>query len=130
MAIRTTVELKGLFFKNPVGQLHRNVYDVLQEASEVGAEGAREQLQPGHGYLTGNLRNSVVPRLVKSTRTGTKFGGRARVVAGSRGYEPVRRYAGKVERKYRFMANAARAVRSWADGNRGRIESILARRLS
>ena len=130
MAIRTTVELKGLFFANPVGQLHRNVYDVLQQAGDVGANSAREQLQPGHGYLTGALHDSIQPRLVSAMRTGVRFGGRARVVAGSRGYEPVRRYAGKVEAKYRYMANAAKAVRSWADSHRGQIEATLARRLS
>jgi hypothetical protein len=130
MAIRTTVELKGLFFKNPVAQLHRNVYDVLREASEIGAEGVRSQLQPGHGYLTGAMYNSVAPRLVPSTRSGMRFGGRARVVAGAAGHEPVRRYAGKIEQKYRVMRNAAGMVRSWADSNRGRISGILARRLS
>jgi len=130
MAIRTTIELKGLFFKNPVGQLHQNVYDILQEASEVGAEGARSQLQPGHGYVTGVLHDSVVPRLVKSTRTGVKFGGRARVVMGSRGFERVRFYGPKIERKYRYMRNAAAMVRQWADSHRGHIQAVLARRLS
>jgi len=130
MAIRTTVELKGLFFRNPVGQLHQNVYDILREASEVGAEGVRSQLQPGHGYLTGAMYDSIAARLVPSTRSGAKFGGQARVVAGAAGYEPVRRYAGKIEAKYRPMRNAAAMVRSWADGHRGHIQEVLARRLS
>ena len=129
-AIKYDVKLQGLFFKNPVGQLHRNVYDVLQQAGEAGASAAREQLQPGHGYLTGNLHDSIVSRPVKASRGGVRFGGRWRVVAGSRGYEPVRYYMPKTERKFHYMRNAAKVVKSWADSNRGRIEATLAKRLS
>jgi hypothetical protein len=127
MAVKVTVETKGLFFKNPVGQLHMNIYDVLEEAAAIGADSARSQLRPGHGYLTGNLHDSIQPRFVNATRT-TKFTGRARVIAGARGYELVRRYAGRIDRKYRYMANAAKAVRSWADS--GAVRDMLHKDLS
>jgi hypothetical protein len=130
MAVKLTVKTSGLFFKNPVGQLHRNIYSVLSDAGEFGVSAAREQLQPGHGYLSGALYDSISWSPVKASRGGVRFGGRARIVAGSRGFEPVRRYQGKVERKYRFMANAAKAVRQWADSHRGQISATLARRLS
>jgi len=130
VAVRIDLKTSGLFFKNPVGQLHRNIYDVLREAAEIGASDARGQLQPGHGYVSGKLHDSIVARPVKATRSAVRFGGRYRVVAGSAGYEPVRRYQAKVERKYRFMRRAAAAVRSWSASNRHHIESTLARKLS
>jgi len=129
MAVRIDVKTSGLFFRNPVGQLHRNIYDVLREAAEVGVADARSQLQPGHGYVSGELHDSIVARPVKATRSAVRFGGRYRIVAGSAGYEPVRRYQAKIERKYRFMRRAA-AVRNWSSGNRGHISSMLARKLS
>ena len=132
-AIRYSAELSGLFFRNPVGQLHANIYDVLQEAAEVGAAATAAQLTPGRGYVTGQLQDSIEPRLVKASRF-NKFQGRARVIAGAVGAPPStlrnRAAAASVNRKYRFMFRGAALLQNWLNGNRSHIESMLARRLS
>lgn len=133
MAIRYSAELTGLFFRNPVGQLHRNIYEVLAEASEVGAAATVAQLTPGRGLVTGALRDSVEPRLVRANRF-NRFQGRARVIAGARGAAPGelrnRAAAATVNRKYRFMYRGAALLQSWLNANRAHIETTLARRLS
>ena len=133
MAISFSAQLTGLFFKNPIGQLHRNIYDLLEEAAEVGAAATAAQLVPGHGYITGALQDSIEPRLVKASRF-NQFQGRARVIAGARGAAPGelrnRAAAAKVNRKYRFMYRGAAVLQSWLNGNRSHIAQVLARRLS
>lgn len=125
--ITTTVELKGLYFRNPVGQLHMNIYDVLEEAGKIAQDSARSQLQPGHGYLTGELHDSIQPRFVNATR-GVRFTGRARLIAGARGYERVRFYAGRIDKKFHYMRYASGAIKSWAGS--GEVGRMIARNLS
>jgi hypothetical protein len=130
MSTSVQVSYHGRFFeRNPVGQLHRNAYRVVEEVTEIAASAAASQLVPEHGYLTGALQESIAPRRVRATRS-PGFRGRGRVVAGSRGHELVRFYAGKIEKKYHFMARAGRAAQSWADSNRSRIAAMLARNVS
>jgi hypothetical protein len=133
LAIRYSASLSGLFFANPVGQLHRNIYSLLGEAAEAGAAATAANLTPGRGLITGALRASIEPRLVKASRF-NKFQGRARVIAGARGAAPGelrnRAAAATVQRKYRFMFRGAALLQSWLNGNRSHIESTLARRLS
>jgi len=132
-AIHYTAELKGLFFRNPVGQLHQNIYDVLSEAAEVGAAATAAQLTPGRGYVTGQLQDSIEPRLVKANRF-NKFQGRARVIAGARGAAPGelrnRAAAAAVNRKYRFMFRGAALLQSWLNAHRSEVEHQLAKGLS
>lgn len=126
-AFQVTVTTSGLFFANPVGQLHMNIYDVLDEAANVGVDTARSQLQPDHGYLTGNLHDSIQPRFVNATR-GVAWTGRAKVISGARGFETVRYYAGRMERKYHFIREANKAVKAWMES--GQVQETLHRRLS
>ncbi len=132
-AIRYSASLTGPFFRNPLGQLHRNIYTVLEEAGEVGAAATAAQLTPGRGYVTGALQDSIEYRLVKANRF-NKFQGRARVIAGARGAAPGelrnRAAAAAVNRKYRFMFRGAALLQSWLNGNRAHIEHELARRLT
>jgi hypothetical protein len=130
MSTSVRVTYHGNFFsRNPVGQFHRNAYRVVEDVTEIAASAAASQLAPEHGYLTGALQESIAPRLVKAGRSPV-FRGRGRVIAGSRGHEPVRRYAGKIERKYHFLARAARAAQSWADSHSGHIAAMLAKDVS
>jgi hypothetical protein len=130
MPIKLAVSFRGRFFLgDPVGQIHRNASTLLQDVTAMGASRAAGQLVPGHGYLTGALHDSIQPRLLKATLSPV-FRARGRVIAGARGYERVRLYAGKIEKKYRFMAQAARATQSWVDARRSWLAAILARDLS
>lgn len=113
--VRYTVETSGLFFRNPVGQLHRNIYDVLEDVADAGANAAAAQLSPGRGLVTGALRDSIEARLVKASRYNT-WTGRARVIAGAKGsWAPGRGLpekrnraaAATVQRKHRWMYRAA-----------------------
>jgi len=146
MAVKLTVKTSGLFFKNPVGQLHRNIYDVLRETAEAGAAGTAANLTGGRGLLSGALRDSIEPRLVKANRF-NRFQGRARVVVGARGsWAPTpsagtrspwniaearnRAVGKKVNAKQRFMFRGAALTQAWINGNRGHIVRVLTRKLS
>lgn len=123
--MKVQVEFHGVFFQsNPIGRFHRNQYDVITEAGEVAVDLARSQLQPGHGYLSGDLHDSIAFRPVRASR-GTSFAARGVVVAGTRGFEPVRRYGRKIEQKYSYMRRAAAMARSWVSSNGGRIAAKL-----
>lgn len=145
-AIRYTVALKGLFFRNPVGQLHRNIYTVLERAASEGAAATAANLTPGRGLLSGALRDSIEPRMVKATRYNT-FTGRARVVTGARGsWAPTpsagtkapwtypearnRAVAKKVNARQKFTYRGAALTKAWFDANRSWISRIIARGLS
>ena len=130
MAIRYTWTTSGVFFKNPVPRMHREIYGFLEDAANEGAATARSVLRPGHGYLTGELHDSIVPRPVKATRRAGGFSGRYRIVAGSRGFEPVRYYMPKTERKFHYMRTGARAARSYFESHRGTFQSRIARAIS
>jgi hypothetical protein len=124
-----TVKATGFFFTgNPVGWVHMSIYDALEDVMDVGASAAATQLTPGHGLLTGELQASITPRLAKASR-GTIFKGRANVWQGVRGYEPVRRYGSKIERKYHYLSRAARAAESYANGHAGAYASACAKGL-
>jgi len=143
MPIRVDVSYHGNFFtRNPVGQLRKNLYrDVLPEIAEVGAAAATANLTEGRGVVTGALRDSVEPRLVKASRF-NQFVGKARVIAGAKGAPaPGRQYPGypekrnraaaaTVQRKYRFMYRAAALTQSWVSGHASQIAAKLAKGLS
>jgi len=125
-----TVTTSGFFFTgNPVGWVHMSIYDMLADVSAVGGSAAAGQLSPGHGVLTGNLQASITPRLVKASR-GAIFKGRAAVIQGAKGYEPVRRYGAKIERKYKYMAPAARAAEAYAESRAAAFSSNVAKGLN
>jgi hypothetical protein len=134
MALRYTAQLTGLFFANPVGQLHRNIYTVLEEAAQAGAGAVAAQLTEGRGLVTGALQASIEPRLVRAGRYGATFQGRARVIAGAKGAAPGelrnRAAAASVQKKYRFMFRGGALLQAWLNAERSRIEAILVRRLS
>jgi len=125
-----TVTTSGFFFTgNPVGWVHMSIYDMLADVSAVGGSAAAGQLSPGHGVLTGNLQASITPQLSYANRRAT-WTGRARVIQGARGYAPVRRYGAKVERKYKYMAPAARAAEAYAESRASRFSSDVAKGLN
>jgi hypothetical protein len=130
MAVKVDVSYHGPFFtRNPVGQFHRNQYRVLKDVGEIAKDMAQAQLFPGHGYVTGELHDSIRMRPERAYR-GTTFVGRAVVNAGSRGHEPVRRYGKKIEARYHFMRRARTEAQSWVSGNVGRIAAELVRDLT
>ncbi len=117
--VEVIVTKTGLFFTgNPSGAVHMSIYDALQELAQVGASAAASELVVGHGLLTGSLQASIEPRLVQSGRTPV-FRGRASVIEGARGYEPVRRYGGKINKKYHYMNRAAGAAAAYANSQSG-----------
>ena len=123
--LRVTVDYHGPFFsRNPIGQFHRNQYDVIGEVGEVAAGNARMQLQPGHGYLSGDLHDSILFRNLRASR-GLSFGARGTVVAGTRGFEPVRFYARKIDKKYGYMRISAAMTRSYVASNLSRFAAKL-----
>ena len=124
-----TVRTHGLFFKNPIGRLRRNEYDIVKEVAAFALQEERSQLVPGHGYLTGELWESLRAKPIPARR-GSGFRAEGAVIAGRSGFEMVRHYAWKVERKYHFVRRAARLARGWVTSNRGRIKRDLARGLS
>jgi len=145
-AVEVVITKSGFFFRgNPVGSIHKSIYDALEEATEAGASAAASQLSVGHGVLpyahdvyingtphsvgAGALRASIEPRLVKAGRFAV-WTGRAAVIQGARGYEPVRVYGGKVNRKYRYMYRAAAAAQAFANSKAGEWASRAARWLS
>jgi hypothetical protein len=134
MSIYYSASLTGLFFQSPVGQLHRNIYTVLEEAAQAGAAATAANLTEGRGYVTGALQASIEPRMVKAGRFGSTFQGRARVIAGAKGAAPGelrnRAASATVQRKYRYMFRGGSLLQAWLNSERGRIEAILAQRLS
>jgi len=127
--LEITVTGSGFFFTgNPVGWVHMSIYDMLQEVAEVGASAAASQLYPGHGVLTGELQASITPQLSIASRRAI-FKGRARVIQGARGFEPVRYYGWKIEKKYKYMTPAARAAESYASSHASTFASNCARGL-
>ena len=144
--VEVVVTTKGFFFRgNPVGSIHMSIYDALQEAAEVGASAAATQLTVGHGVLPyahkvyvkgtyydvppGALRDSIEPRLVKAGRWAV-WTGRASVIQGARGYEPVRAYGWVINRKYRYMFRAAAAAQAFVNAKASEWASRAARWLS
>lgn len=145
--ISVHVTTHGFFFRgNPVGSIHMSIYDALQEMAEVGASAAATQLTEGHGLLPyahmvsvgsgrsyevppAALQKSIEPRLVKAGR-GAVFKGRARVIQGAKGFEPVRMYGGKINQKYRYMYRAAAAAQAFADSKASEWASRAARWLN
>ena len=145
--VEVIVTTSGFFFRgNPVGSVHMSLYDALEEMAEVGASAAASQLTPGHGLLpyphtvylpggrraevqAGALQASIEPRLVHAGRLAI-FRGRAYVIQGARGFEPVRLYGRKIDRKYRYMYRAAAAAQAFANGQAATWAARTARWLS
>jgi len=143
-----TVTTSGFFFTgNPVGYVHIAMYADMKEVTEVGASAAANALSVGHGVLgyshnvvwksaglneripSGYLRDSIEPRLVKASR-GRFFKSRGVVVQGARGYEPVRVFGWKIDKKYHYMNAGARAAQSYADAHASAWASGIARGLN
>lgn len=141
--LKFSVELKGSFFTgNPVGMLHRNQYDVIEEVGTVAVEAAKERAPVstmGSHRVTwkyigfsrvvpsGSLRSSIAFRPKRASRYGAKFIGRGTVVQGAVPYNYVRIYGARASRKTRHMWRAAAVARAWVDGNRGRVGTLLIR---
>jgi len=141
--VEVVITKSGFFFRgNPVGSIHKSIYDALQEATEAEASAAASQLSVGHGVLpyahdvyingtphnvpAGALQASIEPRLVKAGRFAV-WTGRASVIQGARGYEPVRVYGGKVNKQYRYMYRAAAAAQVFANSKAGQWAARAAR---
>jgi len=57
---------KGPLFEDPGDNLTRAANRALTDIAVMGANKVKEQLYPGHGRITANLRNHVGGSLVKS----------------------------------------------------------------
>jgi hypothetical protein len=124
-AVEVVITQHGFFFTgNAVGAVHMSIYDALQELAQVGASAAASELVIGHGLLTGSLQASIEPRLVKSGRAAV-FRGKAAVIQGAKGHEPVRFYGGKIDKKYHYMSHAASAAQSYAGSQASNWASSL-----
>lgn len=125
-----TVTTSGFFFRgNPAGYVHIRMYDDIDEAMQIGVSAAANQLQPGHGFLTGRLQASLAARYMKAYRGGT-FKSRGVVIQGAKGYELVRFYGWKIDRRYHYMNAAARAAQSYADAHSAQWADRIARGLN
>lgn len=118
------VKTHGVFFRNPIGRMHFELYDWLADAARTGQESARDVLQPGHGYLTGELFDSIQIRPIQASRR-TTFTGRYKVIAGAAPHNRVRYYQGKIERKFHYMAEGGKATRAWLAAHRANLESRI-----
>ena len=63
---KSGVFAKGPLFDNPDDNLTRAANRALTDIAVMGANKVKEQLYPGHGRVTANLRNHVGGNLVKS----------------------------------------------------------------
>lgn len=123
------VETSGFFFRgNPVGRLHLNMYGVLRDLGQIGVEAAQSRLFPEHGYVTGNLHDSIRARPERMTR-GMNPVGRLVIIQGMKGYELVRRYGRKVEAKYHHIRDASRDVQQYVDSHAGPLSDQITRGL-
>ena len=77
---------------------------LLDLATIEGSNHVKDQLYPGHGRITGNLRNHVGANLVKDNL--------AVVDAGEARFGADIHYAEKVERRYGMFANSAARLRT------------------
>jgi hypothetical protein len=77
---------------------------LLDLATIEGSNHVKDQLYPGHGRITGNLRNHVGANLVKDNL--------AVVDAGETRYGSDIQYAIKVERRYGMFANSLARIKS------------------
>jgi hypothetical protein len=83
------VHSDGPLFIDPVGSLQSAADRALIDIAVMGANKVKEQLYPGHGRITANLRNHVSGGLVKSLH--------AQIDAGELRYGRNLVYAGWVE---------------------------------
>ena len=142
------VSTSGFFFTgNPVGFVHISMYDDAEDVVQAAAAAAASSLSVGRGVLghshkttwksaglsevipSGYLRDSIEPRFVKAGR-GRYFKARAAVIQGARGYEPVRVFGWKIDKKYHYMNAAARAAQSYADAHASGWAERIARGLN
>lgn len=115
--LEVEVQTSGFFFTgNPVGRLHLNMYGVLRDLGQLGVERAQMRLFPGHGYVTGQLHDSLRAR-PERMRRGTMPIGKLIVIQGRKGYEMTRYYGRKVEAKYHHIRDAGADVQSYVDSH-------------
>lgn len=146
-AVEVIITKHGFFFTgNAVSAVHMSIYDALMELATVGASAAASELSVGHGVLpyphmvnlpggrhaevrAGALQASIEPRMVKAGRTPI-FRGRASVIQGAKGYEPVRLYGGKINKLYRHMYRGAAGAQAYATSQAATWASDLSAWLS
>ena len=63
---RQSVYANGPLFDDPVGHLIKAANLALRDIAVMGSNKVKEQLTPGHGRITANLRNHVGGNLVKT----------------------------------------------------------------
>ena len=77
---------------------------LLDLATIEGSNHVKDQLYPGHGRITGNLRNHVGANLIQDNL--------AVIDAGETRYGADIQYAEKVEKRYGMFAKARERIRS------------------
>ena len=147
MAVKVSVDLHGIFFTgNPVGRLHRNVYDVLKEEGDYAVEASKRELGArqrtyGRGgsrrefsgaavILADNIvkqpmrmRRSLM-RVVVSANYGPQPWARKYNRYLDTG-EPKNRYQSGSFRGYHFYRRGARQTQAHIDGRIGQIANHL-----
>jgi hypothetical protein len=98
----TTFKLKGPMFENPtqvsLGFAEAINRGLLDLATIEGSNNVKDQLYPGHGRITGNLRNHIGASVIRDYI--------AQVDAGEARYGKNLGYAASVEGRYEMFRNA------------------------
>jgi hypothetical protein len=93
-------EVDGPAFSGTIPKVMQGIINrgLLDLATIEGSNRVKDQLYPGHGRITGNLRNHVGANLISDNK--------AVVDAGEARYGEDIEYAEKVERRYGMFRNA------------------------
>jgi hypothetical protein len=93
-------EVNGPAFSGTIPKAMQEIINrgLLDLATIEGSNRVKDQLYPGHGRITGNLRNHVGANLISDNK--------AVVDAGEARYGSDIEYAEKVERRYGMFQNA------------------------
>lgn len=134
--IEIRVTTSGVLFKpKAIASVHRSIYDALFDAATAAASAAAGELYIGHGVLpyphdvswgplgpflmpAAALQRSIEPRRkVRHTSRGLIWSGWTYVIQGAKGYDPVRFYGWKINKKYRHMYRGQAAGEAYARAN-------------
>tara|TARA_R100000306_G_scaffold36921_1_gene37282 strand:- start:337 stop:717 length:381 start_codon:yes stop_codon:yes gene_type:complete len=99
-------EVDGPILESGVSQIMKEIVNrgLLDLATIEGSNHVKDQLYPGHGRLTGNLRNHVGANLIADNV--------AVVDAGETRYGADIQYAEKIEKLYGMFAKSAARIKS------------------
>jgi hypothetical protein len=99
-------EVHGPILGTDTSQVLKEIVNrgLLELATIEGSNNVKDQLYPGHGRITGNLRNHVGANLIQDNL--------AVVDAGEARYGADIHYAEKIEKRYGMFANSSARIKS------------------